>query len=424
MSSDTPNGDTALGFFEDGNCTNCNSANTSESLQCLFCRKSFHLTNCGEVQDDFSLMPTQFDSMEKIVKKSGKFGRRPGNYRFACTPCLTKLEVDQASTTNDTVQKLDNKVSNLSKEIGEIKSLLRGQLDATSGSQPPTQQGTSQLNVGNNAGNNVGNNVWSNQTAVSRIRSRLVVDKNVSLEDPELQNSVFKSGLQVHRKYPDKTGNIVIECNSQKTRDELKRKLIETGVAEDKLTEPKPRYPTISIVGIDSEMDKTILKDKIMDQNTRVASLCSDIESVFDITAVKPLKNNPGVYQAFVRVSDSVRNAIKSQGDRLYFGWGTVRVYDQLYVRRCNRCQGYGHYMKECKNTLACGLCAKNHESVNCPHKLKTKTDLAVFLSCVNCKAVGTHSYDHAANSSICHMFRDEQDKLKKTLSSESSKNY
>ena len=416
MSSDTPIDETALGWFDDGACKSCGSNDTSETLPCLFCRKYFHLTNCGDHEDTYSLMPTTFVTIEKVVKKVGKFGRRPGNFRFVCKTCLTKYEVDQASTTNQTVQKLDNKVTNLSKEIGEIKSLLRGQLDATSGSQPPTQQLTPQQSVGNN--------VWSNEAAVNRIKSRLVVDKNVSLDDPGLQNSVFKSGLQVHRKYScDKTGNTVIECNSQKSRDELKKIFIETGVTADKLAEPKPRYPTISIVGIDSEMDKTILLDKIMDQNTRVATLCSDLDSVFDITAVKPLKNNPGVYQAFVRVSDSVRNAIKSQGDRLYFGWGTVRVYDQLYVRRCNYCQGYGHYMKACKNKLACGLCAQDHESVNCPHKDKAKSDLAAFFECVNCKAEGTHSYDHAANSSICHMFRDEQDKLKKTLS-EGSKNY
>ncbi len=54
-----------------------------------------------------------------------------------------------------------------------------------------------------------------------------------------------------------------------------------------------------------------------MAQNTCIAQLSSDIDSVFDITAVKALKNNLSVFQAFVRVSDSVRKAIKSQGDRL-----------------------------------------------------------------------------------------------------------
>ena len=79
--------------------------------------------------------------------------------------------------------------------------------------------------------------------------------------------------------------------------------------------------------------------------------------------------------------------------------------------------------MKACKNTLACGLCAGNHETINCPHKLKAKTDLAAFLSCVNCKAAGSQSHAHAANSSVCPKFREEQDRLKKTLS-EDSKNY
>ena len=125
-----------------------------------------------------------------------------------------------------------------------------------------------------------------------------------------------------------------------------------------------------------------------------------------------------------MRVSDDVRTAIKSEGDKLFFGWEKLPVYDQLYVRRCNKCQGYNHYARDCKNTQCCGLCASfDHQYVDCPHKDKTEPDRKAFEACINCKNARKPDYAHPAFASVCSMYRYEQMLLKKSLAND-SKNY
>lgn len=57
-------------------------------------------------------------------------------------------------------------------------------------------------------------------------------------------------------------------------------------------------------------------------------------------------------------------------------------------VRRCYRCQKYGHLAGTCKQTERCGRCAESHETKSC------KIDQA-RLKCVNCN--GNHSSGHTS---------------------------
>ncbi len=125
---------------------------------------------------------------------------------------------------------------------------------------------------------------------------------------------------------------------------------------------------------------------------------------------------NENVKQAIIRVSDNVRHAINGCNNRLYFSMVSCRVYDQLYIKRCNKCQGFDHYAKNCSSVVCCGLCGTiGHETHNCPHK--DKSNKASSYKCVNCSNSGKHTIDHPAYSSDCPSYRIKQEKLKASLS-------
>jgi hypothetical protein len=50
-------------------------------------------------------------------------------------------------------------------------------------------------------------------------------------------------------------------------------------------------------------------------------------------------------------------------------------------LTQCFRCQHYGHTPKQCHSKLACGFCAKEHETRSCPSSNSPQT-----FSCSNCK--------------------------------------
>ena len=409
--------ESTLNYFADGICNQCGSDKVSETVSCMLCCKPFHMTNCGDEEDKFYLMPSTFSQFEKAINKVGKFAKRPGCFKFVCDPCMTGYEVKIACKTNDNLQILDSKVNNLARDMGEIKQLLSKQAELNA--NPTTRPAPLQNSLPTSG------NVWSNAVEVNRIKSLLVVDKAADFDNLDMDSSVFKSGVQIHSKTIDKKGNTVIVCNSQKSKDQLKQQILKNGVSNGQISEPKPRYPAISVVGLCKELNKEELYEQIMNQNHIINEVCTaNNEAVFDIIAVKPLRNNSTVFQAFVRVSDDVRHAIKQQRDKIFFGWEKLSVYDQLFIKRCNKCQGYNHYHRECKNTVSCGLCAAHdHEYINCPHKDKSVNDKAAFYCCINCKNAGESDVSHPAYSSLCKLYKMEQEALKKSLA-QSSKNY
>jgi hypothetical protein len=83
----------------------------------------------------------------------------------------------------------------------------------------------------------------------------------------------------------------------------------------------------------------------------------------------------------------------------------TTVLYDRsARIRRCFKCQQYGHIGSICSNPTTCGLCASNHETRDCPQRAAT-TDQGP-RKCVNCGDA------HAAWSKSCKKYAEAVDRV------------
>ena len=407
LQGDTPS---ELNRVVNGCCIQCESKDVEEFVSCLFCKVSFHMNGCFENGDDDILPLTCSKNFYKAINNIGKFAHRPGNFRFVCDPCITNFETKETCTTNDHVQILDNRVTNLAGDVTVIKEMLKKL--TTENTTPVTIQPTQ-------ASTDI-NNGWNNAARVQEIKSLLVVDKEVTLKTDELEQSITTNGIQVKGQYINKKGDHVFVLPSAKARDELKNKLTSSGISQEKISEPKQRYPAISVVGISNNYNienKEDLVNCLIRQNPYIGELAKVSDSMFDVLVIKPVKSNLNVKQAIIRLSDNIRYAIKNAGDRLFCGMSSCKVYDQLYIKRCNRCQEFGHYVKDCKGLVSCGICASpDHESKDCTHK--DKPNLNEFVCCSNCKKAGLtdQMVSHSATSLSCPTYLEKQKKLKGSL--------
>ena len=121
---------------------------------------------------------------------------------------------------------------------------------------------------------------------------------------------------------------------------------------------------------------------------------------------------NTKYHQIVARVSEDIRKAIKTNRDKLFVGVSSYRVVDRFYVKRCNQCQQYGHYEKDCENEACCGYCSGPHLSVNCQ---KEKNDHEQH-KCVNCEKSKKEETQHSAMWYKCPTYLEMQKKLKKTI--------
>ena len=83
----------------------------------------------------------------------------------------------------------------------------------------------------------------------------------------------------------------------------------------------------------------------------------NDLKEHIEIFAVRPLKNNAECFQAFANVSKVLREGLHYFGNKVTIGLSTCKIYDRYHIKRCNNCQNFGHYMKDCPtpNVHVCG---------------------------------------------------------------------
>ena len=71
------------------------------------------------------------------------------------------------------------------------------------------------------------------------------------------------------------------------------------------------------------------------------------------------------------------------------------RYERQCRLKQCFKCQRYGHIGTQCKATTACGYCAQEHSSRDCPSKTE-RTASRKCAACGGAHEAGIESSDSA----------------------------
>lgn len=137
-----------------------------------------------------------------------------------------------------------------------------------------------------------------------------------------------------------KNGGILIKSNSQKdallvTREIERRAGKKYAVETETLSDP-----CVKIVGINDEYTTEELEEIILRKNCQ--GIENPIVKVFNTVFIE----SKGTYTAYCGVNTSVYARI-NKSKRVFIGWQSCAVYDNLNMRRCLRCCGYGHSVKK-----------------------------------------------------------------------------
>ena len=89
-------------------------------------------------------------------------------------------------------------------------------------------------------------------------------------------------------------------------------------------------------------------------------------------------------------------------------------VVDSFHVKRCNKCQAFGHYADKCVSvSTVCGYCCENHKSNDCILKDSNRNT----HRCFNCRAVGIEEFEgHATFFRDCPAYVIQQKKLESSI--------
>ena len=407
----------------EGKCTECElMVNNDEILQCDVCKNSYHVFCDG------------LDTGEKHCTKTfitqfiAKSTRKP-NFSWKCDPCAIQqdnaektdlaqivhrlasqvevltIEIDTLTTIFGTFKhdiKQDNKI--LATTFESLKHDIKQDITAI---QPPGPQPSTQ------------GNPWTNTGAIQKLRSSFLVKPSASGSKADMEKInkiVTDNNLQVSKIGVSQSGNTFIHCPTEDASKTLQAH-IQTELAGHVVHSLQDPLPSISIAGVTkTEWNPqhvtpegiTNFIQRLRGQNPYLEDLITDGES-FKVIFMKPPSGDYENFQIVARVSPKIRDAITARWNRLYIGATSVRVYDRFYVKRCNKCNKFGHYKDKCTDLSSCGICgAEGHESENCIHKTETSR-----FSCVNCKREKLPHTGHNATSRKCPAYMTAQRKLK-----------
>lgn len=408
-----------------GICTTCEDADAKDHVLCCFlgCGNLFHGV-CRDAKGDKKKNETIstrsfFNSFEAQTNNKS----RPGNFVFICDFCMTKHEHEMASTEETKVDTLNKRVNNLSHTIDEIKSLLNTAINSPAAPlQPvptiPTANSPTQS--------------WANMASKPLKRSVLLLENKdgSTITDDAVNKKVNKlisdNKIPIDESFKSKSGKMAFVCPTEEDRKTLDKKLGEL-IPSVKTSLPQERLPTIAIANLCMKYSEVELHDKILSSQPKIKECIAEGEQ-FQVLprSVKSHRYNENKFQATIRVSTKIRHVIENQGDKLYFndpsGNFSCSVFDRFHVKRCNKCQRFGHYLSDCPETKhTCGYCSKDHESEKCPLDPNNYTPC-----CINCKNHNKFDYDkhsHTAFDRTCRAYGVEQDKLRKSINFYNQKN-
>ena len=253
------------------------------------------------------------------------------------------------------------------------------------------------------------------KTRIEKMKKSLCIKSNGTPVDmSKVQNMATSNSIQVSKTTVQDNGDVYVDLPSEENCDKIVPLLEEN----NEVVKLKSKLPTISILNVKDFESKEQFVEKMKRQNRGIKDLIDQGGEFSIVFAKKPKetsaengKNN--YYQIVARVSDEIRKVIKMSGNKIYMDLLAYKVVDRFYVKRCNKCQQFGHYEKDCTSDVFCGYCHQTHLSSECDQVAEGDYD---HYDCINCSRAGKKSLGHSSLWHTCPTFIEQQNKVKKSI--------
>jgi hypothetical protein len=390
----------------EGTCTKCQNKAGSESIRCFGCDELYHVINCPPGGTKGQVTATFFKGWENMENHYP-------NVQYICDACrqdkqfkkdiivsnrMCVIEDDLKGIRDAMTDKFQG-LENMIKQIAQNNEFP--QLPHPAGSGDNTLQGDVTL----------ADRVKPTKPVKSTQSVIIIKKKSGPPADMDvIYNAAVETNAAVTKAYKNKSGDTVVVCETEESKQSM-LPVLNNQMDKERFTvvTPAARRPTVTIIDIASNYSKTDLLARVKRQNaSKFAGIDLD-ENNFKIIYTKPHARNRDLYKAVIRVSDEVRKAICNANNKLNIGLKSCPVFDEFFIRRCNRCQKLGHWVADCPegSPAVCGKCSGNHETKNCT------SDVARCHNCVQAKHRDTN---HETSYYKCTAYMEAQKKLESTI--------
>ena len=331
---------------QSGKCTTCAHIPSPLTIvTCASCVKPFHGYCTSANDNNFISKQTFMKSWHSPSVKS--------NFQWHCDSCKTRMEENAASTMEDRLDRLLAMVGTLSNELISVKKTMGDELDTVKAKLQEVSESVVNKTMTTSSASDAAapQSPWHDTARVKNIRSSLVLrgkakptetEKEADLE--KLKSLAVSNNIPVSRVGHDSSGNTYIDCPTAEDSS-LLQPLLTENFQDKEVSVIKPKLPCVTIVGIQDEVTNSNFSTLVSKQNPMIDGLISSGEEL-SVVFVKSVSD--GSFTVVAKVSAKIRDALRSMQNRVFLGISSCRVYDRFFIKRCNKCQEFGHYKADC----------------------------------------------------------------------------
>ena len=379
--------------------------------QCLKCAKceGVHHAICTSAPDRDSLICNS-TFLSHYLKPSTK-----PNFSWVCDICKTVEETDKVASLRQLISAMSETHTAQITTLSNLVKTLSDKVDALSASKEEEAPAT----------------VWQDQARIQKlkVKSSLVVkpdERGNKVNSNAVQKIAMTAGIPIDSVIESATGETFVNAPDIESRDRVSQ-LLEEKHSSNPVVKLVSKLPTIAVMGItvrdmknddNEDLSKTELEQNIYRQNKPISQLIDQGSQLKVVFTRKP-PNGKDYYTVIIRVSPDIRNVLHKMKNKIHIGVSVHSIVDRFHVKRCNRCQGLGHYADKCDTSKpsVCGFCTQHHASDVCPDKKKPHA----HHKCINCAGEDRDASGHPAFWAKCPAYMAAQEKMKKTISYEYS---
>ena len=191
-----------------------------------------------------------------------------------------------------------------------------------------------------------------------------------------------ENGLQI-KSMKENRGKIVIVTNTP----EQAKKIINLNSSlkhAGQIRSPREIKPKMILLNAPADFSSDTLAETIVKQNPGLNLSVDDFKPIY-----KTGKRDLPECHWVMTVSPEAREKFLKV-NRIFVDYQSCKIHDYTNIKRCYKCQRYGHRSIECRDTIdTCAHCAvKGHKSESCPSKDKP----AICANCTRHKNPNNHS--------------------------------
>ena len=384
--------------------TCCKKAIEVEVIRCSCCQFYFH-----------AICDSESGITDYIAKKTHlglhKGASTKSNFIWRCDTCLTISEANEAASLKDVMRGLIDRFSQLEgKLVSEIKIQVAEEFKKLTASQ---SQEFDKLSTKVPEPKQQNQTVWNNPTSVENLKASLLIKADGNgrpVDADKVTKMVMDHGVPVNKVVVTSTGDTFMNFPNVESLDKI-RPLLEQ--SDNEVVTLKKKLPSVNLLGVTEEFTQEQIKSGICSQNKVVGDLVKAGQELSVIYTREPPQGKD-YYHVTVRVSPDIRSAIKSSGNKLFLSKKVCNVVDNFDVKRCNKCQEFGHYASKCAEDKpdVCGYCGENHKSNTC----LLKDSPTHTHKCCNCEGAALKAEGHNTFWKKCAAYKIQQDKLKSSI--------